>query len=68
MTSSNLGGGAGMLYLMGDEREKRRILISLIFTLGITQTLYLNIPTFLPAYRAKHHPKINDGEVGIILS
>jgi hypothetical protein len=36
MSSSNLGGSAGMLYLMGDEREKRRILISLIFTLGIT--------------------------------
>jgi hypothetical protein len=37
-------------------------------TLGITQTIYLNIPTFLPEFRAKFHPKINDGEIGIILS
>lgn len=57
-----------MLYLMEDEREKKTILITLIMTLGITNTLYLNIPTFLPEYRAKHHPKINDGEVGIILA
>ena len=60
--------GGSVFFLLGDEKQKRRILISLIMTLGITQTLYLNIPTFLPAFRAKHHPTINDGEVGIILS
>lgn len=57
-----------MLYLMEDEGEKKRILVTIIMTLGITNTLYLNIPTFLPEFRSKHHPNINDGEVGIILA
>lgn len=53
---------------MEDEGEKKRILVTIIMTLGITNTLYLNIPTFLPEFRSKHHPNINDGEVGIILA
>lgn len=60
--------GQRMLYLMEDEDDKKRILVTIIMTLGITNTLYLNIPTFLPEYRSKHHPTINDGEVGIILA
>jgi hypothetical protein len=68
MRNSSYYAGRRLLYLMDDETEKKRILFTLIFTLGLTNTLYLNIPTFLPEYRAKHHPKINDGEVGIILA
>jgi len=48
--------------------EKKRIFFALLLTLAMTQTLYLNISTFLPAFRKDHHPSINDGMVGIILS
>lgn len=48
--------------------EKRRIFFALLLTLSMTQTLYLNISTFLPTYRKEKHPSINDGMVGIILS
>ncbi len=60
--------GKSLFYYQNDEGQKKRILVSLIMTLGITQTIYLNIPTFLPEFRSKFHPKINDGEIGIILS
>ena len=48
--------------------EKRRIFFALLLTLAMTQTLYLNISTFLPTFRKEHHPSIDDGMVGIILS
>jgi len=61
--------GRGIKYLLDEGKaHRRRILISIILTLGLTQTLYLNIPTFLPEYREKYHQSINDGEIGIILS
>ena len=66
--NSSYYAGGRMLYLMGEEKQKNHLLVTLVLTLGMTQTLYLNIPTFLPQYRAKHHPKINDGEIGIILA
>lgn len=48
--------------------EKRKIFAALLLTMAMTQTLYLNISTFLPTYREQKHPSINDGMVGIILS
>jgi hypothetical protein len=57
-----------LVLIYEDLRKKRRLLITMAFSLGITQTLYLNIPVFLPEYRAQHHPSINDGEVGIIIA
>jgi hypothetical protein len=36
--------------------------------MAMTQTLYLNISTFLPQYKEQKHKTISDGGVGIILS
>ena len=60
--------GQGLVLLVETERQRKTILITLIVTMGMTQTVYLNIPVFLPEYRFKHHPLINDIEVGIILA
>jgi hypothetical protein len=47
--------------------DKKRIFISMLISIGITQTLYMNMATFLPTYSDKHHPSINGGQMGLIL-
>lgn len=47
--------------------DKKRIFISMLLSIGITQTLYMNMATFLPTYAAEHHKSINGGQMGLIL-
>ncbi len=35
---------------------KRRIFISLLISMGILQTLYLNLAAFLPDFAEEHYP------------
>lgn len=47
--------------------DKKRIFISMLISIGITQTLYMNMATFLPTYAEEHHPSISGGQMGFIL-
>jgi hypothetical protein len=48
-------------------RASRRIFLSLLISLGVTQTLYMNISVFLPTFVDKNHKTITSGGIGVVL-
>lgn len=48
--------------------ERRKILVTVLLLIGSTQLMYMNVATFLPPYRLKHHPALSDTSIGLILS
>jgi hypothetical protein len=51
-----------------DASEKRKTLLSLLLALGILQTLYMNLATFLPLYTKDHYIWVDPFKVGLILA
>ncbi|CDW87173.1 permeases of the major facilitator superfamily [Stylonychia lemnae] len=50
-----------------NERKNNTFFI-LMLVIGIPQTLFMNLTSFLPQYRTENHQTIHDGLIGIILS
>jgi hypothetical protein len=48
--------------------EQKSILKRLILTYASSQTLYLNIATFIPPYIRENHSSIGSTEIGIMLA
>ena len=48
--------------------HQTRMLVALLLAIGMTQTVYMNISTFLPLYTEHRHPTITSAEIGLILS
>jgi hypothetical protein len=51
-----------------DASEKRKTLLSLLLALGILQTLYMNLATFLPLYTKDNYIWVDPFKVGLILA
>ena len=50
-----------------EKKKKWRILISVLFSLCMIQTLFLNVASFLPTFVEKHHSNISTFLVGVVL-
>jgi xanthine/uracil permease len=49
-------------------QDKKRLIISLMMSLGVIYMLCFNIYSFFPDYTKDHHPTINAFGTGVILS
>ena len=48
--------------------EKRKTLTALLLALGILQTLYMNLASFLPIFAEEQYAWVDESKVGIILA
>ena len=62
MVSSLEGGNALSIVdaASGGEGRRMGILVTILFVMSSTQLLYLNVATFLPPYRLRHHSALSD--------
>ena len=49
-------------------RSKRRTFLSLLVSMGILQTLYMNLATFFPKFAEEQYPWIEEIQVAIVLA
>ena len=63
------GKGGNPVQVSNEERSiKRRIFLSLLVSMGILQTLYMNLATFFPIYAEDNYPWIKEIQVAIVLA
>ena len=43
-----------------EKQSKKRIFISLLASMGILQTLYMNLATFFPFFAEEHYPWVKE--------
>lgn len=51
-----------------EAQSKRRVFISLLVSMGILQTLYMNLATFFPTFAEKNYPWIKEIQVAVVLA
>ena len=49
-------------------RDKRKVIIAVLFSMTFLQTLYMNLATFFPTYAEDNYPWVDEFKVAIILS
>lgn len=48
--------------------SKRRVFISLLVSMGILQTLYMNLATFFPTFSQEHYPWVKEIQVSVVMA
>ena len=51
-----------------EKKAKLRVFISLLVSMGILQTLYMNLATFFPTYSDENYHWVSDIQVAVVLA
>lgn len=51
-----------------DEKEDKKVLITVYLCMTACQLMFLSIASFMPNYKDEKHPSISNFEMGFILS
>jgi len=51
-----------------EAKAKRRTFISLLVSMGILQTLYMNLATFFPTFAEDNYPWVEKIQVAVVLT